>query len=46
MSLWFRTRDKDGTVHHVSIPFEPLSFIALIGIGGEGKGVRHLFFRR
>ena len=32
MSLWFRTRDKDGTVHHVSIPFEPLAFIALVGI--------------
>lgn len=33
MSLWFRTRDKDGTVHYISIPFELLSFIALVGIG-------------
>ena len=32
MSLWFRTRDKDGTVHHISIPFEPLSFVALVSI--------------
>jgi hypothetical protein len=32
MSLSFRTRDKDGTVHHVSVPFEPLAFIALVAI--------------
>ncbi len=32
MSLWFRIRDKDGSVHHVSIPFEPLLFVALVGI--------------
>jgi len=33
MSLWFRTRDKDGTVHHVLIPFDPLVYIAFVGIG-------------
>ena len=33
MSLWFRTRDKNGTVHHVSIPFDPLVYIAFVGIG-------------
>ncbi len=32
MSLWFRIRDKDGTVHLVYEPFAPLAFIGLVGI--------------
>ena len=32
MSLWFRTRDNDGSVHHVSMPFSLLAFIVFVGI--------------
>lgn len=32
MSLWFRTRDKYGTVRHVAVPFDPFVFIAMVGI--------------
>ena len=31
MSLWFRTRDEDGTVHYILVPFEPLAAISLVG---------------
>ena len=32
MSLWLRTRDENGRGHYVSVPFEPLPFVALVGI--------------
>jgi hypothetical protein len=32
MSLWFRTRDQDGTVHYVTVPFDPLAPIVVMGI--------------
>ena len=32
MSLWFRTRDKNGTVHYVTVPFEPMISVAVVGI--------------
>lgn len=32
MSLWLHRRDVDGNVHHYAIPFDPLVFIAILGI--------------
>ena len=32
MSLWFRTRDKDAAVHYITVPFEPLTFVAVVAI--------------
>jgi len=32
MSLWLRRRDKDGTVHHIAIPFAPLVLVAVLGM--------------
>lgn len=32
MSLWFPTRDKDGKMHHVLVPFEPLVLVAFVGV--------------
>ncbi len=32
MSLWFRYRDKQRTAHYITIPFEPLALIALVGV--------------
>jgi len=32
MSMWFRRRDADGTVHHISVPFEPMSIILFVGL--------------
>lgn len=32
MSLWFRTRDQDGTVHYVTVPFDLLVPIVVMGI--------------
>jgi len=30
--MWFRHRDADGTVHHISVPLEPMPFIAFVGM--------------
>ena len=32
MSLWIRRRDADGKFHQYAIPFDPLAFIAIVGI--------------
>jgi hypothetical protein len=33
MSLWLRRRDSEGNVHYYAIPFDPLAFIAVVGVG-------------
>lgn len=30
MSLWLRYRDTRGMEHHIAIPFDPLTFVAII----------------
>lgn len=33
MSVWLRIHDKDGKVHYVSAPFDPLCVVTGIGLG-------------
>lgn len=33
MSLWLRRRDSKGNVYYYAVPFDPLAFIAIVGIG-------------
>ena len=32
MSLWIRRRDADGKLHQYAIPFDPMAFVAIVGI--------------